>query len=100
MQRAAIARNTFRLTVIGGGAGGAETALAAAYRARTMQSPVHVQLLTGGVPILPGHGHRARSLMNAALVNNGVQVPTPSPSASNQAPFLPRANTPSPRMPR
>ena len=74
VQRAAIARNTFRLTVIGGGAGGAETALAAAYRARTMQSPVHVQLLTGGVPILPGHGHRARSLMNAALVNNGVQV--------------------------
>jgi len=74
MQRAAIARDTFRLTVIGGGAGGAETALAAAYRARTMQSPVHVQLLTGGVPILPGHGYRARSLMNAALVNNGVQV--------------------------
>ena len=54
------ARETFRLTVIGGGAGGAETALAAAYRARAMPSPVQVQLLTGGVPILPGHGHRAR----------------------------------------
>lgn len=74
MRRAAAASDTFRLMVIGGGAGGAETALAAAYRARTVQSPVHVQLLTGGVPILPGHGHRARSLMNTALVRNGVQV--------------------------
>ncbi len=74
MRRAAAARDTFRLTVIGGGGGGAETALAAAYRARTVQSPVHVQLLTGGVPILPGHGHRARSLMNMALVKNGVRV--------------------------
>ena len=74
MQRATVTRDTFRITVIGGGAAGAETALAAAYCARTMQSPVHVQLLTGGAPILPGHGHRARSLMNMALVNKGVQV--------------------------
>jgi pyridine nucleotide-disulfide oxidoreductase family protein len=74
VRRAEIARGTFRLTVIGGGAAGAETALAAAYRVRTMQLPVHVQLLTGGVPILPGHGHRARSLMSTALMNNGVQM--------------------------
>ena len=67
MQQAEAARETFRLTVIGGGAGGAETALAAAYRARTMHSPVHVRLLTGAVPILPGHGDRARLLMNTAL---------------------------------
>ena len=74
VQRAAMAHAAFRLIVIGAGAAGAETALAAAHRARRMQSPVHVQLLTGGVPILPGHGHRARSLMNTALVNSGVQV--------------------------
>ena len=74
VQRAQLMRDTFRLTVIGGGAGGAETALAAAYCARTMPSLVHVQLLTGGVPILPGHGHRARQLMSTALVKNGVQV--------------------------
>lgn len=74
VQRAEMARDTFRLAVIGGGAGGAETALAAAYRARTMRSPLHVQLITGGVPILPGHGPRARSLMNTALVKNGVQI--------------------------
>ena len=74
VQQAESAREAFRLTVIGGGAGGAETALAAAYRARTMRSPMQVQLLTGGVPILPGHGNRARSLMNAALMNHGVQV--------------------------
>lgn len=74
MQNAEAARKSFHLTVIGGGAAGVETALAAAYRARTMRSPVHVQLLTGGVPILPGHGDRARSLMHAALAYNGVQV--------------------------
>ncbi len=67
VQSATEARAPFRLTVIGGGAAGVETALAAAYRARAMPSPMRVQLLTGGVPILPGHGDRARSLMNAAL---------------------------------
>ena len=34
MQRAEAARETFRLTVIGGGAGGTEIALAATYRMR------------------------------------------------------------------
>jgi pyridine nucleotide-disulfide oxidoreductase family protein len=74
MQSAEATRESFRLTVVGGGAAGVETALAAAYRARTMRSPVHVQLLTGSAPILPGHGDRARSLMHAALAYNGVQV--------------------------
>ena len=74
VQRAEMAPDTFRLAVIGGGAGGAETALAAAYRARTMRSAVRVQLVTGGVPILPGHGPRARSLMSTSLMKNGVQV--------------------------
>ncbi len=74
VKQAESAREAFRLTVIGGGAGGAETALAAAYRARAMDLPMQVQLLTGGVPILPGHGDRARALMNSALINNGVQV--------------------------
>ena len=74
VQQAEAARETFRLAVIGGGAGGAETALAAVYRARAMPSPVQVQLLTGGVPILPGHGHRARSLMTTALAKHGVQM--------------------------
>jgi pyridine nucleotide-disulfide oxidoreductase family protein len=74
IHNAETAREPFRLTVIGGGAAGVETALAAAYRARAMPSPMGVQLLTGGVPILPGHGDRARSLMNIALNNNGVQV--------------------------
>ncbi len=74
MQNAQDAREGFRLTVIGGGAAGVETALAAAYRARTTRSELHVQLLTGGVPLLPGHGDRARSLVNAALEKGGVQV--------------------------
>ena len=74
VQHAEGARDALRLTVIGGGAGGAETALAAAYRARAMRSPMQVRMLTGGVPLLPGHGDRARSLMSTALAKNGVQV--------------------------
>jgi len=74
MQRAEAAREPFRLTVIGGGAGGAEIALAATYRMRKLRSPAHVRLMTGGVPLLPGHGPRARSLMAAALLGNGVEV--------------------------
>ncbi|MGZ9076669.1 MAG: FAD-dependent oxidoreductase, partial [Burkholderiaceae bacterium] len=63
VQRAEAARETFNLTVIGGGAGGIEVALAATYRMRATRAPAHVRLMTGGVPILPGHGPRARSLM-------------------------------------
>ena len=74
VQRAENARDTFRLAVIGGGAGGAETALAAAHGARAIRTRIQVRLITGGVPILPGHGHRARSLMNAALLNHDVQM--------------------------
>ena len=74
VQRADAAREMFRITVIGGGAGGAEVALAAAYRTRTVRAPAHVRLMTGGVPILPGHGPRARSLMTTVLLKNGVEV--------------------------
>lgn len=74
LQRAAAARGGFRLTVIGGGAGGAELALAAAYRARTLPSPMHVQLITGDVPLLPGHGMLARALMRKALRRHGVEI--------------------------
>jgi pyridine nucleotide-disulfide oxidoreductase family protein len=74
VQRATTARDAFRLTVIGGGAGGVETALAAAYRGRMMKPPVDVQLVTGGVPILPGHGARARAMMHDALMDRGVQL--------------------------
>ncbi len=74
VQRAEAARATFSLTVIGGGAGGAEIALAATYRMRTTRAPAHVRLMTGGIPILPGHGPRARSLMTAALLKSGVEV--------------------------
>jgi len=74
VQRAEAARATFRLTVIGGGAGGAEIALAATHRMRTTRSPAHVRLMTGGVPILAGHGARARALMTTALLKNGVEV--------------------------
>ena len=74
VQQAQAVRETFRLTIVGGGAGGAETALAASYRLRAMNLQLHVQLLTGGVPILPGHCDRARRLMTAALAQHDVEL--------------------------
>ncbi|MDQ3189173.1 MAG: FAD-dependent oxidoreductase [Pseudomonadota bacterium] len=74
LQRAAAAAGTFRLTVIGGGAGGVELALAAAFRLRTMPLPTQVRLVTGGAPSMPGHGARARALIRAALLQSGVQI--------------------------
>ncbi|HVG04957.1 MAG TPA: FAD-dependent oxidoreductase, partial [Burkholderiaceae bacterium] len=74
VSQAESAREPYRLTVIGGGAAGVETALAAAHRGRTMRVPMRVKLLSGGVPILPGHCDRARALVRSALINNGVKV--------------------------
>ncbi len=73
-QHATAASDGYWLTVIGAGAAGVEIALASAYRAHTLRSPMRVRLLTGGDPILPGHGDRARSLMRAALANRNVQI--------------------------
>ena len=74
MQRAERNHRTFRMAVIGGGAGGTEIALAASHYARARQLSMRVHLVTGGVPILPGHGERARRLMTSALETNDVQV--------------------------
>ena len=74
LQAAKAARELFRLTVIGGGAAGLEVALAAVNYAHGTGSPMRVQLLTGGMPILPGHGNRARTLMRRTLAKRGVQV--------------------------
>lgn len=74
VQRAEAARERFRLTVIGGGAGGIEAALAAAYRGHAMRSQMQVQLVTGAAPILPGHSDRARTLIRRALQSQGVQI--------------------------
>lgn len=63
-----------RLTIIGGGAGGAEIALAIMYRLRTVEDAVHLHLVTGDTPLLPGHGTRARSLVHDALLHYGVRI--------------------------
>lgn len=63
-----------RLTIIGAGAGGVEVALAMAYRLRALQSRVHIQLVTGVGPILPGHCPRARALLHEALLHYGVRL--------------------------
>ena len=63
-----------RITVIGAGAGGVEIALAMKHRLRARHDQVRVQLVTGDGPILPGHGEHARTLMNAALLHQGVRL--------------------------
>lgn len=58
------------LTVIGGGAGGIELALAAAWRARVSgptQLPMRVQLVTGRAGLLPDCSARVRALVRDAV---------------------------------
>jgi selenide,water dikinase len=52
-----------RLTVIGAGAGGVEIALAMKHRLRALRDRVRVQLVTGDSRLVPGHGGRARALL-------------------------------------
>jgi selenide,water dikinase len=63
-----------RLTVIGAGAGGVEIALAMKYRLRALRDRVRVQLVTGDSHIVPGHGARARALLEDALLRQGVRL--------------------------
>ena len=74
MRRVQAATDGCCLTVIGAGAAGTEIALAAAYRTRTARFPLRIQLLTGGDPILPGHGDRTRALMHATLARSNVLI--------------------------
>ena len=63
-----------RLTVIGAGAAGVETALAMQYRLQAARDDVHVQLVTGDGPILPGYGSIARRMLRSALLHTGVRL--------------------------
>jgi selenide,water dikinase len=63
-----------QLTVIGAGAAGIEIALAMKYRLRARRDQVRVQLVTGDIPIVPGHGKRARALLRGALLRRGVRL--------------------------
>ena len=74
VRTAEAASSAFQLTVLGAGAAGVEIALSAAFRARMMRLPMRVHLLTGGVPILPGHSERARLLMHATLASAGIHL--------------------------
>lgn len=74
LQRASASSRPLTLTVVGGGAGGVELALAAAFRFNSIASDATVQLVTGGDSILPSHGTRARGLMRRALSNQHVRV--------------------------
>lgn len=64
---------TTQVSVIGGGAGGVELALAIAWRLRMMDGAVRVQLVSGP-HLLPGLGGRARTLALKALQAARVRV--------------------------
>lgn len=73
-QHALATDQPLQLTVIGAGAGGIEVALAMKHRLRAFRDRVRVQLVTGDVPMLPGHGDRARTLLRNALLAQGVRL--------------------------
>lgn len=73
-KHALAAEEPLRLTVIGAGAGGIETALAMKHRLRALRDQVRVQLVTGEGPVMPGHAPRAQALLKSALLAHGVRL--------------------------
>ncbi len=65
---------TATLSVIGGGAGGVEIALAIAWRAHIAQVPLRVQLVAGQAGALPSAPPHVRSRVLRALPARGVRV--------------------------
>lgn len=62
------------LTIIGGGAGGVELALAIAYRGETAQWPLRVQLLAGAKGLLPEFPAGVRKRLRDAAAARGVRL--------------------------
>ncbi|MFO0207002.1 MAG: FAD-dependent oxidoreductase [Betaproteobacteria bacterium] len=65
---------TSTLSVIGGGAGGVELALAAAWRAHSEAAPLRVQLVAGRSGVLPTASASTRQHLRAALAARAVAV--------------------------
>lgn len=61
------------VTVVGGGAGGVEIALAAAWRARS-GPPMRLQLVSGMAGVLPGFAPRVRAMAQRALQKMEVRL--------------------------
>jgi selenide,water dikinase len=62
------------LTVIGGGAGGVELALAIAYRAQTAPLALRVQLVTGRPGLVPSFSDAVRARLRRAIDARGVRL--------------------------
>ncbi|MCK8516880.1 FAD-dependent oxidoreductase [Methylonatrum kenyense] len=60
------------LTIVGGGAGGVELALALHYRFRPWPKPPAIRLISGRRGLLPGHNHRVRALARKHLQQAGI----------------------------
>jgi pyridine nucleotide-disulfide oxidoreductase family protein len=65
---------TSTLSVIGGGAGGVEVALAVAWRAHIAQVPLRVQLIAGQAGVMPNAPASVRARVLQALPARGVRV--------------------------
>lgn len=66
--------DTQRLTVIGGGAGGVELALAIAYRAATAPLALRVQLVSGRAGLVPSLADAVRARLRRAIDARGVRL--------------------------
>jgi pyridine nucleotide-disulfide oxidoreductase family protein len=62
------------VTVVGGGAGGVEIALAVAWRARSSGPALRVQLVTGRPGLLPGFSPRVRAMAQARMRDIDVRL--------------------------
>ncbi len=66
----------FRITIVGGGAGGVELALAVHHTLTAIRSDVHVGLISAGTHLSEGHAPRAQRRFEAMLPVRGIDVLT------------------------
>jgi len=74
LQQRVPARSATALTIVGGGAGGVELALAVAWRAGHGGPPARVRLVSGRAGVAPALARAARAHLHAALDAAGIEV--------------------------
>lgn len=78
VERVRFRRETTRIAVVGGGAGGVELALSVEHRLSSLGMSASVELLTADVEILPTHNRGVRKRFRRILSQRGIAVHTDS----------------------